>query len=133
MPPDPRPAPAVAVYLRCYPYDSWQMGPHLRALEEHAAALDRTVAHVFLDNGVSSRAFRPQLQRLLAWAARGRIDTVLVPGLWVFSLDTTTAHCVTGFLHAAGADVLELPERRGGGTRPVPGLVRQRERVPGAA
>ncbi|MEV4613040.1 recombinase family protein [Kitasatospora sp. NPDC049258] len=98
----------TAVYLRCYPYDSWQMAVHLRALEEHAARLRLPVPQVFLDNGVSSRLPRPQLRRLLARAAEGRIDTVLIPGRWVFSLDNRTADSVTDFLRGAGADVLEL-------------------------
>ncbi|WP_035791946.1 recombinase family protein [Kitasatospora mediocidica] len=101
----------TALYLRCFPYDSWRMAPHLRALEEHAARLGLPAPEVFLDNGVSSRAVRPQLRQLLARAAVGQVGTLLVPGRWVFSLDDRTADAVTDFLRAAGTAIIELPDR----------------------
>ncbi|MDH6137874.1 hypothetical protein P3T37_007309 [Kitasatospora sp. MAA4] len=101
----------TALYLRCFPYDSWRMAPHLRALQEHATRLGLNAPEVFLDNGVSSRAMRPQLQQLLTRAAVGRLGTLLVPGRWVFSLDDRTADAVTGFLRGAGTAIVELPDR----------------------
>ncbi|MFC9326050.1 hypothetical protein [Kitasatospora sp. NPDC057015] len=109
---------ATAAYLRCYPYDDWQMAAHAHALEEHARRLGLGAPRLFLDNGVSSRAIQPELRRLLALAAVERIDTVLVPGRWVFSLDQRTADSVTEFLTAAGTQVLELPRREKTGRPP---------------
>lgn len=122
----------TAVYLRCYPYDAEQMAPHLNALRAHADRLVLPAPVVFLDNGVSSSSVRPQLRSLLARVAQGHIGTVLVPGPWVFSLDDRAARAVVGFLHGAGALVVELPSRwdirwprpqlvvAGDSSRPVP-------------
>ncbi|MDJ0345142.1 hypothetical protein QMK19_31875 [Streptomyces sp. H10-C2] len=104
-------AAATAAYLRCYPYDTWQMAVHVRALEQHAGNLGLGAPYVFLDNGISCRTVQPQLRLLLARAAMGFIDTVLVPGRWVFSIEDRTADAVTEFLRAAGARVFELPHR----------------------
>ncbi|MFE0459891.1 recombinase family protein [Kitasatospora sp. NPDC058965] len=101
---------ATAAYLRCYPYDSWNMAPHRRALEEHAQRLGLRVPQLYLDNGTSSSASRPQLRLLLAHVSMGLVDTVLVPGHWVFSLNPATSHAVVAFLRAAGARVVDLPK-----------------------
>ncbi|GAA0703300.1 hypothetical protein GCM10010193_67710 [Kitasatospora atroaurantiaca] len=127
----PRSSPGgVAAYLRCYPYDAWQMASHLRALEEYGDRLGLSAPRVFLDNGVSSRNLRPQLRRLLARAAEGRIDTVLVPGRWVFSLDNRTADSVTDFLRGVGADVVELPYQPRKAPEPWPSALVGAERQP---
>ncbi|MCJ0869592.1 recombinase family protein [Streptomyces sp. AP-93] len=102
----------TAVYLRCYPYDSAHMAPHLHALKAHADRLVLPAPAVFLDNGVSSRTVQPQLRLLLARAAQGHIETVLVPGSWVFSLNDRAADAVIDFLHGAGTQVVQLPSRR---------------------
>ncbi|MCZ4123056.1 hypothetical protein [Streptomyces sp. H39-S7] len=102
----------TAVYLRCYPYDQWRMPVHLRALEEHARRLGHHAPEIFLDNGVSHRAARPQLTLLLARVAMGVVGTVLIPGLWVLSLDDHTADSVALFLRGHGAEVVELPHHR---------------------
>ena len=106
----------TAVYLRCYPYDSWRMDLHRRALEEHARWAGLGSPQVYLDNGASSGGLKPELRRLLAQAALGRVTEVLVPGRWVFSLDGRTADSVVDFLRGVGARVVELPHRedRGG-------------------
>jgi len=120
----------TAAYLRCYPYDAWQMASHLRALKEHAARLGLPAPRVFLDNGVSSRSLRPQLRQLLAQAADGRIDTVLVPGRWVFSLDNRTADSVADFLRGVGADIAELPHQPRNAPQRRPGALITSERQP---
>ncbi|MEV8099206.1 hypothetical protein [Kitasatospora sp. NPDC085879] len=99
----------TALYLRCYPYDEWQMVLHLHALEAHAERLGLGVPEVHLDNGVSCRIVRPRLRRLLARVAVGAVDTVLVPGRWVFSLDDRTADAVVDHIRSYGAEVVELP------------------------
>ncbi|MEU3461021.1 hypothetical protein ABZ721_13815 [Streptomyces sp. NPDC006733] len=101
----------TAAYLRCYPYDQWRMALHLHALEEHADRLGHHSPEIFLDNGVSCRAARPQLTLLLARVATGAIGTVLIPGRWVLSLDDDAADSVTRFLRGHGAEVVELPHR----------------------
>lgn len=113
----------TAAYLRCYPYDTWQMASHWRALQKHANRIGLPAPHVFLDNGVSSRSPRPQLRLLLARAAEGRVRTVLIPGRWVFSLDTGTADSVTDFLRGFGADVVELPHNPRNAPQGVPGAL----------
>ncbi|MEU9133446.1 hypothetical protein AB0D08_36060 [Kitasatospora sp. NPDC048540] len=114
----------TAAYLRCYPYDSWRMAPHVRALEEHAGLLGLDTPRLFLDNGVSCRSVQPQLRVLLALASLEAVDTVLVPGRWVFSLDQGTADAVAGFLVAAGTRVVELPAHRRTARAPQPSAAR---------
>ncbi|MFD9126082.1 hypothetical protein [Kitasatospora sp. NPDC059571] len=109
---DPHTPAGTAAYLRCYPYDRWQVDFHVRAMEEHAHRLGLQYPQLFLDNGVSSRAVRPQLKALLSQVAMGRFSTVLIPGRWTFSLDDHTSAAVMGFLHEMGTTVVELPRRR---------------------
>ncbi len=68
--------------------------------------LDRSRA---LDNGVPSRDDAEQLRRLVEAARAGYVRTVLVPGPWVFNLNTRTADAITQGLTTAGCQVLELP------------------------
>ncbi|MFG2819265.1 hypothetical protein ACGFX4_07525 [Kitasatospora sp. NPDC048365] len=103
----------TALYLRCYPYDSWQMDAHRRALEDHAQLLGAGPTQTYLDNGAPSAGLRPQLRLLLARASMGQISTVLIPGRWVFSLDSRTADAVADFLESTGARVVELPHQGG--------------------
>ncbi|MCM2422993.1 MULTISPECIES: hypothetical protein [unclassified Streptomyces] len=112
----------AAAYLRCYPYDQWRMAVHLHALEEHADRLGHHAPEIFLDNGVSCRAVRPELSLLLARVAVGTIDTVLIPGRWVFSLDDRTADSVMDFVRGCGAEVVELPHHRDLSPSPYPAL-----------
>ncbi|GHH81051.1 hypothetical protein GCM10018781_62800 [Kitasatospora indigofera] len=110
----------TAAYLRCYPYDDWQMQAHAQALEDHARRLGLGTPRKFLDNGVSCRGVQPQLRLLLSLASVELIDTVLVPGRWVFSLDEHTANSVADFLAGAGTKVIELPRRDNGPRTPRP-------------
>ncbi|WP_331766173.1 recombinase family protein [Embleya sp. NBC_00896] len=104
--------PATAVYLRCYPFDRQAMASHRGALEEYAVSLGLPIPVVHLDNGVSSRMNKPLLESLLARAADGFFQTVLVPGLWVFALDDARAAAVADGFRQVGARVVELPGRR---------------------
>ncbi|GAA1100012.1 MULTISPECIES: hypothetical protein [Kitasatospora] len=99
----------AAIYLRCYPYDRWEMLTQLHALQDHASSLGLACPRVLIDTVGSSCLARDGLRSLLALAAAGDVDTVLVPGPWAFSLDEPTARSVAGFLHSTGAEVVELP------------------------
>ncbi|MGW6915805.1 hypothetical protein ACWGB8_18620 [Kitasatospora sp. NPDC054939] len=112
----------VAAYLRCYPYDPWEAQTHVRALEDHADALGFTPPRVLLDTVGSTCLVRPQLRGLLALAAAGAVDTVLVVGPWSFSIDDRTARSVTDFLASTGTEIVELPPQR---------LLQPRTAVPG--
>jgi DNA invertase Pin-like site-specific DNA recombinase len=88
------------------------MESHRRLLEDYARRLGLEAPRIYLDNGVSSTAARPQLRLLIEGASSGLIRTVLVPGPWVFSLDTATAETIVESLRTAGAEVLEMPTYR---------------------
>ncbi|MFC9331075.1 hypothetical protein [Kitasatospora sp. NPDC057015] len=99
----------TAMYLRCYPFDRWEMANHQSALRGHAEflALPRPVLH--LDNGIRSCEVRPSLEHLLNRAADGAVHIVLVPGLFVFSLFDDQARAVARRLRRMGCAVVELP------------------------
>ncbi|MEV6010135.1 hypothetical protein AB0M29_25385 [Streptomyces sp. NPDC051976] len=100
----------LALYLRCYPYDAWGMSAHVGALHYYADGMGWSTAPlIFLDNGEPSSGPLPALGRLTALVARGWIDTVLVPGLWVFSLRDREAHERAARLEALGCAVQTVP------------------------
>ncbi|WP_329500209.1 hypothetical protein [Kitasatospora herbaricolor] len=103
----------VAMYLRCYPYDTWHMLCHREALLRHAARLGLGRPHLYLDNGFRSQAPRPALEHLLRLTAGGGYRAVLVPGPFVFSLHDTDARGLVRRFAAVGCDVLELPSAHG--------------------
>ncbi|GGV40606.1 hypothetical protein GCM10010495_67580 [Kitasatospora herbaricolor] len=105
---------ATAMYLRCYPYDTWRMACHHEALLGQAVRLGLGRPHLYLDNGFRSRAPLPALEHLLRLTADGGYRTVLVPGPFVFSLDDTEARGLVRRFTAAGCEVLELLPTRGG-------------------
>ena len=109
---DPRPALLrTAAYLRCYPHDPWQMSCHQQALREHAAHLGLPEPTVHLDNGYPGDSERPRLSQLMEAVASGLYQVVLIPGPWVFCLDTEQAGAVIRSLTDADCRVIELPAR----------------------
>ncbi|MGW6919118.1 hypothetical protein ACWGB8_35680 [Kitasatospora sp. NPDC054939] len=104
-------APNAAIYLRCYPFDRTAMECHCRALEDLAADLRLPEPLHYLDNGLRRADGLPALDGLLRGVAAGWIGTVLVPGLFVFSLDEAEARSVADLLEAHGCRVVELPSR----------------------
>ncbi|MFF3599772.1 hypothetical protein [Kitasatospora indigofera] len=105
------PAPGVALYLRCYPFDRTAMDFHRRALESLARALELPEPLLHLDNGRRAADGLPALEALLRAVAGGWVGTVLVPGLFVFSMDDAEARRVAGLLERHGCRVVELPSR----------------------
>ncbi|MEU1425337.1 hypothetical protein [Kitasatospora sp. NPDC005751] len=109
----PRPPKAVgAVYLRCYPFDQWEMADHRAAVSSYAEGLGFCGPHVFLDNGCPSVGELPRLAQLITLAEFGHCQTVFVPGLWVFSLDDAAAAATVKRLQKAGCRVVEMPSPR---------------------
>lgn len=84
-------APRVAMYLRCYPRDIWQLTTHQDALADYARELGVPEPIVFMDNGFSSRVPLPALGSLVSSVESGVYDVVLVVGLFAFSLDGGSA------------------------------------------
>lgn len=99
----------TAMYLRCYPYDSWKMSNHQDALSRLAEGLGLAEPTLFLDNGTPSSAPRAALESLLRHAEDGVFTVVLIPGLFVFSLDDAEARSVEDTFSRAGCQVVELP------------------------
>lgn len=102
----------TAVYLRCHPYDTWQTGPHYRAVLQHARNLSLPAPDVFFDNGCLSRGPLPQLERLLGAVENGHYDVVLLPGPFVLSLDDDKAQDIVRRIRAHGCRIEELPSLR---------------------
>jgi hypothetical protein len=99
----------TAVYLRCYPYDTWEMSFHHAALRRHAAHSGLPEPDCYLDNGRPSHGPLPQQRRLLQLVAAGVYQVVLVPGPFVFSLRDDVARDRIRRINAGGCAVLELP------------------------
>lgn len=114
MPPDERPESyvSVAIYLRCYPFDRWQMEAHRFALEDYATRLGLPIPALSMDNGFRSKGPLPELERLIEAVEARQYQVVLIPGPWVFSLSSARARIIMQRLTDAGCQVLELP--RGG-------------------
>lgn len=102
----------AAAYLRCHPYDSWQMGPHYWAVLRRAEALSLPVPDVFFDNGCLSRGPLPQLRQLLRAIDDGRYGVLLLPGPFVLSLDDRRAQDLLRWIRGRGCRVEELPTPR---------------------
>lgn len=101
--------PRVAMYLRCYPRDTWQLATHQEALADYARQLGVPEPIVFMDNGFSSRVPLPALGSLVSSVESGVYDVVLVVGLFAFSLDGGSAGEVVQRLQGAGCEVVEIP------------------------
>ncbi|MCL6302179.1 hypothetical protein [Streptomyces kronopolitis] len=103
----------TAMYLRCYPYDRWQMGSHQEELRDYARRLGLGEPAVYLDNGASSLGPRPAFERLLRHTAGGGYQVLLIPGPFVFSLHDNEARALTEAIRSFGCHVLELPSPTG--------------------
>ncbi|MFE0459619.1 hypothetical protein ACFW1A_10200 [Kitasatospora sp. NPDC058965] len=108
------PHPRTAAYLRCFPYDEFQMRLHRDAVEEHARDLYLPAPRVFLDNGCLASQALPELQRLLAAVATGQFGVVILPGRFVLSLDDAAALSIVRWIGGLGCRVIEVPSRRTG-------------------
>ncbi|MGW4897045.1 hypothetical protein ACWEQL_33010 [Kitasatospora sp. NPDC004240] len=106
------PAPRTAIYLRSYPFDTTGMECHRRALEDLAMAAGLPEPVMFLDNGLRASDGLPARDALLRAVAAGLVDTLLVPGPYVFGLDDAEAGAVVGELERHGCRVVQLPSRR---------------------
>jgi hypothetical protein len=100
---------AAACYLRCFPYDPWEMRDLVSVLFTFARQWGYWEPTVFLDNGVASRSARPSLDALVAAVTARQYRVVFVPGLWVFAIQDADALAVRARLLDAGCEVLELP------------------------
>ncbi|MHA4772983.1 hypothetical protein L1085_000545 [Streptomyces sp. MSC1_001] len=99
-----------ASYLRCYPYDREEMSFHDAAMRHYAQLIGLPDPVLFLDNGIRSSEPKPALERLEWLACCGEIEVVLVPGLFVFSLDDRIAEAIAERLTC---EVLQTPARLG--------------------
>ncbi|GGV44709.1 hypothetical protein GCM10010495_72680 [Kitasatospora herbaricolor] len=109
----------AAIYLRCYPHDSWQMAAHLDALRHMARRLALPEPTVHLDNGRRSRGPLPALERLVHLVNAGFYRFLLVTGPFAFSLNDTEARSIVRQLTETGCRVLELPSPRAAFSRTV--------------
>ncbi|WP_371496452.1 hypothetical protein OG871_11175 [Kitasatospora sp. NBC_00374] len=110
---------SCAAYLRCVPFDTWEMPVHRHAMETWARDLGLADPVWFIDNGEASHGPKPRLLELLSAVERNTFSVVLVPGPFVFHLDDTRAAKVCHRLSVLGASVLQLPQERTG-RQPVP-------------
>ncbi|MEV4612868.1 hypothetical protein AB0K43_09720 [Kitasatospora sp. NPDC049258] len=111
---------SCAAYLRCVPFDTWEMPVHRHAMEKWARELGLADPVWFIDNGESSGGPKPRLLELLTAVERNTFSIVLVPGPFVFHLDDVRAAKVCHRLSVLGASVLQLPYDRTG-RHPAPG------------
>ncbi|MGW2547094.1 hypothetical protein ACWC5I_41025, partial [Kitasatospora sp. NPDC001574] len=79
----------VAIYLRSYPFDVTGMECQRRALEDLAFEAGLPEPVTFLDNGLRVADGLPARDALLRAVAAGLVDTLLVPGTYVFGLGAT--------------------------------------------
>ncbi|MGV9266177.1 hypothetical protein ACWDRR_16115 [Kitasatospora sp. NPDC003701] len=124
----------TAVYLRCYPGDQAGMECHRRALLRLATRLGLPEPVSYVDDGRRHRDGLPRLDSLERQIENGWIDTLLIPGPFVFALDDAVAGATVRRLEGLGCRVIELPV---GGSYPVPpvtppGRRRERRRQAGA-
>ncbi|MEV6008633.1 hypothetical protein AB0M29_17680 [Streptomyces sp. NPDC051976] len=106
-----RTTPSVATYLRCFPYDTFGTGPHLKAVLDHARELSLPTPYVFFDNGRLASGPLPELRRLLDAVATGFYDVVILPGPFVLSMDDAKAQAIVRQITDHGCRVIELPSR----------------------
>ncbi|GAA1267992.1 hypothetical protein GCM10009665_65890 [Kitasatospora nipponensis] len=109
---DAGPASRTAIYLRCYPLDVTAMECHRRALEDLARDRGLSQPVVFLDNGLRAGDELPARDALLRAVSAGLVDTLLVPGPYVFGLDDEAAGAVVDELARHGCRLVQLPSRR---------------------
>ncbi|MFF6995944.1 hypothetical protein ACFY93_13465 [Streptomyces sp. NPDC008313] len=121
----------TAVYLRCHPYDRWQMALHRTALLQHAENLSLPTPDIFFDNGCLSRAPLPQLDRLLSAIEADYYKVLLLPGPFVLSLDDRKARDLTRWIRSRGCQVEELPATHPQEGISPPHAVARPERAPG--
>ncbi|MFG2819942.1 hypothetical protein ACGFX4_11010 [Kitasatospora sp. NPDC048365] len=103
--------PRTAIYLRCYPFDPAEMDCHRRALEGLAAESGLPLPTRFLDNGLRGSERLPALENLLRAVAAGWVDTLLIPGPFVFGLDQGVVAVALSELERLGCRLMELPCR----------------------
>ncbi|MFE0458314.1 hypothetical protein ACFW1A_03510 [Kitasatospora sp. NPDC058965] len=103
--------PRPAIYLRSYPADTFQMECHRRALEELAWEAGLPEPVTYLDNGRRPADGLPARDSLLQVARAGLVATVLVTGLFVFSMDDADARAVAEELLRCGCRIVQLPAR----------------------
>ncbi|NEA56553.1 hypothetical protein G3I60_21040 [Streptomyces sp. SID13666] len=104
--------PRTAMYLRCYPYDKWEMSSHQGALMYQAYRLGLPEPAVLMDNGHPSTRPLPALERLIGLIDGGVYNVIFVPGPFVFSLDDREARAVVRHIQEAGCQMVEIPPRR---------------------
>ena len=97
-----------AIYLRCYPYDTWYLLDRQEALEARAWELGMPAPVVYVDNGCRSGGRLDELERLLEAVEAGAYRVVIVPGPFVFSLDDQLADGMVRRFEAAGCRVMEM-------------------------
>ncbi|WP_436772753.1 recombinase family protein [Yinghuangia sp. YIM S09857] len=105
----------VAAYLRTYPRDTASMSAHQYAVARHARELGLGNPEFYTDHGVPSRGGKPGLKRLMAAVEDHRVDAVLVPGPFVFSIDDADAAAIVDRIQMHGCAVLEVPPLRAHG------------------
>ncbi|MET9403890.1 hypothetical protein [Kitasatospora sp. NPDC002965] len=110
----------VAIYLRSYPFDVTGMECQRRALEELAFEAGLPEPVTFLDNGLRVADGLPARDALLRAVAAGLVDTLLVPGTYVFGLGDDEAGAVADELARHGCRLIQLPSRRARGRRAEP-------------
>ncbi|MFJ1709813.1 hypothetical protein [Kitasatospora sp. NPDC088346] len=97
----------TALYLRCYPSDPTNMECHRRAMEQLALRHSLPEPGIYLDNGRRQRDGLPQLDLLERSIANGWIDTLLIPGPFVFALDDQQAAATADRLRRLGCRLIE--------------------------
>ncbi|WP_435600540.1 hypothetical protein [Streptomyces sp. C10-9-1] len=88
------------------------MEGHRHALRALADACGLPEPFEFHDDGRRASDGLPQLECLVRHAEHGVIDTLLVPGLFVFALDDIEAAAVARRLRRSGCRIIELPSSR---------------------
>ncbi|MEE1825220.1 hypothetical protein PUR61_23995 [Streptomyces sp. BE20] len=94
--------PQAALYLRCYLSDPSDMECHRRAKQRLAVRHSLPDPFVYIDNGRRHPDGLPQLEQLERRIANGWIDTLLIPGPFVFVLDDRQAAATVRRLRRLG-------------------------------
>ncbi|CAN3977768.1 hypothetical protein [Kitasatospora purpeofusca] len=104
-------APRPAIYLRSYPADAFEMECHRRALEELARHAGLPEPVVYIDNGRRPADGLPARDALLRAVRDGSVATLLVPGLFVFSLNDAEAEALAEEVGRCCCRIVQLPPR----------------------
>ncbi|MFB7676801.1 hypothetical protein ACFC26_35890 [Kitasatospora purpeofusca] len=104
-------APRPAIYLRAYPADAFEMECHRRALEELARDAGLLEPVVYIDNGRRPADGLPARDALLRAVRDGSVATLLVPGLFVFSLNDAEAEALAEEVGRCCCRIVQLPPR----------------------